>query len=147
MKQLIRCDEPGASLCFKNGKLDVIQVSPSGETIFVQVLTKGVNGMEPLEGAYLVLPKDCFRADEDMPFDFLAEVRWHTRNFGVRFDNGGFNYTPDGGASFEHAHFWLMQVHSDDPALGLHGLRAEHRHTVVELRAAKAAQSRRRTGW
>ena len=147
MKQLIRCTEPGAPLCYKNGKLDVIRTSPSGNTVFVQVLLNQDGAMVPAPGAYLVLPVKCYRADQNMPFDFLREVNWHKAQSGMTFDNGGFNYTTPGGATFEHAHYWLMLVQPGDEAFGLYGLRGKYRTIVRSLAEANRKLSLRRSGW
>lgn len=143
---LVGC-KPGEPLCRKNGKLNIIRTSPSGNTHFVQVLLKGDKGMVPAPGAYFVLPDECYLPDTDMPFDFLHEVNWHKRASGMVFDNGGFNYTKEGGGLLPHAHFWLMQVQPGDKPRGLYTLRTDYRQQAVELAEARNALSRRRTGW
>ncbi len=146
LAELVGC-KPGEPLCRKNGKLNIIRTSPSGNTHFVQVMLKVDDKMVLAEGAYFVIPDECYRPDQDMPFDFLHEVNWHKRASGLVFDNGGFNYTKPGGGMLNHAHYWLMQVLPGDKPLGLYGLRASHRELAVELATARNLESRRRGGW
>ncbi len=120
--------EQGCTFCLATGRLQVIRVSKSGNTVFAQVRVQRGDDFVLAPGAYFVLPVGHYKPDEDMPFDFLHEVNWHKRVSGLVFDNGGFNYTKAGGAKIlDHAHWWLMQVQIGDDPLGLYSLREKAR--------------------
>jgi len=136
--------EPGCTFCPSNGRVKVIQTSPSGNTIFVQVMVEEDGVYVPAPGAYFVLPVGHYAPADELPFDFWREINWHIRESGITFDNDGVNRTGKGGARItEHLHYWLMQAQPGDPALGLYTLRASYRKAIQDRDASLAQISRR----
>lgn len=124
--------------CPENGKVDIIARSASGLTYAVKVLVRRDRGLRPAKGAYFVIPVEHHEDYSTLQFDFLREVAELKKTMSLSFDNEGFNMTKQGGREIEHLHYWLMQVHSGDPAYGLFKLREMHRDLLRERRAAES---------
>jgi hypothetical protein len=120
--------DPGCTFCPDNGKIKILQTSPSGNTVFVQTMVKEGGVFVPATGAYFVIPVGHYAPSAELPFDFWNEINWHIRESGMVFDNDNVNRTREGGAVIvEHLHYWLIQVQPGDKPMGLYTLRKKVR--------------------
>lgn len=127
--------DPDCTFCRDNGKIKVLQTSPSGNTVFVQTMVKEGDVFVPAEGAYFVMPVGHYAPSDELPFDFWNEINWHIRESKMVFDNDNVNRTKKGGAVIvEHLHYWLIQVQPGDKPMGLYTLRKEMRNLRAKMR-------------